>query len=64
MLWYLLRILRTLIKTSKFEWTPDNIRIGKITSALIWATNSFGGLSSTRYWTLSQAVILCNIKES
>ena len=28
-------------KTSKFEWTFDNIKIGKIISAPIWATKFF-----------------------
>ena len=28
-------------KTSKFEWTLDNIRIEKIISATIWATEFF-----------------------
>ena len=30
-------------KTSKFEWTLDNIRIEKIISVPIWATNIFFG---------------------
>ena len=36
-------------KTSKFEWMLDNIRIEKIISTPVWATNFFGGFSSTRY---------------
>ena len=37
------------IKTSKFEWTLDNIRIEKIISASIWATKFFSrGFRSTR----------------
>ena len=37
------------MKTSKFEWTLDNIRIEKIILASIWATKSFlgGDFSST-----------------
>ena len=37
-------------KTSKFEWTLNDINIEKIISATIWATNFFsGGFSSTRF---------------
>ena len=43
--------------TSKFEWTLGDIRIEKIITAPIW-----GGFSSPRCSTLSQAAILCNIK--
>ena len=36
-----------LFKTSKFEWTPDNIRIENIVLAPIWATIFCGGFDST-----------------
>ena len=46
-------IKRFLLEASKFEWTLDDIRIEKIISVPILTKN-----------TLSQAAILCYIKES